>query len=319
MDVDPIARTYLFYLLSTTLFTNHGNVADLALLLQLQDLDATSQFNWGAATLSYLYYGMDLCIRGAHLKIGYKRSIKRDIHGEMQLTSSILFKQSSAISIDVSSFSDSSMICTTLERGYMSGSLARTGERSHTMSLTTCVDEVYPVGAGHCCCSEGVNYYKSPRAFVPGAYAVFARTQLLIHVPPPTEFNPFVEVKELDRGQVAVPEQQQQHGKRVRRGSKPIAPDTAAIVGMPEHGPGTLFSFILDHTGQLAQGMLKTHLVSPYRMLQPGCTHRVDMVPTASRARGVRCGGHTGSGAERQFGRDGLKHVLSWVPHLISA
>ncbi|KDP34629.1 hypothetical protein JCGZ_11947 [Jatropha curcas] len=45
MDVDVVARACLFYLLSTTLFTNHGNDADLALLPPLQDLDLTRQFN----------------------------------------------------------------------------------------------------------------------------------------------------------------------------------------------------------------------------------------------------------------------------------
>ncbi|KDP47114.1 hypothetical protein JCGZ_03922 [Jatropha curcas] len=45
MDVDVLAHAYLFYLLSTTLFTNHGNDADLALLPSLQDLDATRQLN----------------------------------------------------------------------------------------------------------------------------------------------------------------------------------------------------------------------------------------------------------------------------------
>ncbi|KDP23811.1 hypothetical protein JCGZ_00147 [Jatropha curcas] len=58
MDVDVVALAYIFYLLSTTLFTNHGNDVDLALLPPIQDLDATRQFNWGAAALSYLYYGM---------------------------------------------------------------------------------------------------------------------------------------------------------------------------------------------------------------------------------------------------------------------
>ncbi|KDP34272.1 hypothetical protein JCGZ_12841 [Jatropha curcas] len=35
MDVDVVARVYLFYLLSTTLFTNHGNDTDLVLLPSL--------------------------------------------------------------------------------------------------------------------------------------------------------------------------------------------------------------------------------------------------------------------------------------------
>ncbi|KDP34624.1 hypothetical protein JCGZ_11147 [Jatropha curcas] len=42
MDVDVVARVFLFYLLSTTLFTNHGNDTALALLPPLQDLDTMS-------------------------------------------------------------------------------------------------------------------------------------------------------------------------------------------------------------------------------------------------------------------------------------
>ncbi|KDP20300.1 hypothetical protein JCGZ_07854 [Jatropha curcas] len=72
MDEELVARTFLFYLLSTILFTNHGNDADLALLPPLQDFDATRQYNWEAVALSYLNYGMDLSVRGAHLKVGYR-------------------------------------------------------------------------------------------------------------------------------------------------------------------------------------------------------------------------------------------------------
>ncbi|KDP25916.1 hypothetical protein JCGZ_22987 [Jatropha curcas] len=73
---DVVARAYLFYLLLTILFMNYGNDANLALLPPLQDLDASRQFNREAATLSYLYYGMDLCVRGGHLKVGCKRAIE---------------------------------------------------------------------------------------------------------------------------------------------------------------------------------------------------------------------------------------------------
>ncbi|KDP25165.1 hypothetical protein JCGZ_24183 [Jatropha curcas] len=38
--------------------------------------------------------------------------------------------------------------------------------------------------------------------FVPGAHAIFVRTQLLVHIPPQTEFDPFVEAEELDGSQV---------------------------------------------------------------------------------------------------------------------
>ncbi|KDP21714.1 hypothetical protein JCGZ_03588 [Jatropha curcas] len=45
MDMDVVAQAFLFYLLSTTLFINHGNDADLVLLPPLQDLDMTMQYN----------------------------------------------------------------------------------------------------------------------------------------------------------------------------------------------------------------------------------------------------------------------------------
>ncbi|KDP45110.1 hypothetical protein JCGZ_19985 [Jatropha curcas] len=100
-------------------------------------------------------------------------------------------------------------------------------------------------------------------ALLPDAYAVFVRTQLLVHIPPPTEFDPFTE----GGGQ------QQQHGKHVRRGFEPKDLDTTIVVGMLEHRPGASFSFILDCTGQTTQGMLETHPVSSYRMSPPGYTH----------------------------------------------
>ncbi|KDP39757.1 hypothetical protein JCGZ_02777 [Jatropha curcas] len=116
--------------------------------------------------------------------------------------------------------------------------------------------------------------YKHRRLFLSrlfyGAYTVFAWTQFLIHGPPPTEFDAFTEEEELDQGQGAIPVQR---GKRVRRGSGPKAPNMAVIIGTPEHGPSVSFSFILDYTGQPAEGMLEMHLVSPYRMSPPGCTH----------------------------------------------
>ncbi|KDP24567.1 hypothetical protein JCGZ_26563 [Jatropha curcas] len=67
--------------------------------------------------------------------------------------------------------------------------------------------------------------------------------------------------------------ERQQRDKSVRGGSYSRALDMAVVVGKLEHGPGASFSFILDCTGQTAQGMLETHLVSLYQMSPPGCTH----------------------------------------------
>ncbi|KDP22039.1 hypothetical protein JCGZ_02991 [Jatropha curcas] len=54
-------------------------------------------------------------------------------------------------------------------------------------------------------------------SFVPGAYAIFVQTQLRVHVPPPSEFDSFVEVEELDGDQGDFLVWRQQRGKRVRR------------------------------------------------------------------------------------------------------
>ncbi|KDP35975.1 hypothetical protein JCGZ_10534 [Jatropha curcas] len=58
-----------------------------------------------------------------------------------------------------------------------------------------------------------------------------------------------------------------------------------------EHGLDAS-SFILDRMGQVAQGILETHLVSPYRMSPPSCTHRASIVPLVARGWGVQYGGH---------------------------
>ncbi|KDP39828.1 hypothetical protein JCGZ_04238 [Jatropha curcas] len=126
-------------------------------------------------------------------------------------------------------------------------------------------------------------------AFVPGAYAVFVRTQLLVHIPPPTEFDPFAEANE---------------------GFEPKAPDTAVTVGTPEHGPGASFSFILDRTGQPAQDMLKMHLVSiddynevcqlyevahlKLAVARFSDEHRAGLAPCAGRGQGKQRGRHAG-------------------------
>ncbi|KDP30066.1 hypothetical protein JCGZ_18391 [Jatropha curcas] len=163
-------------------------------------------------------------------------------------------------------------------------------------------------------------------AFVHSAYAVFLRTQLLVHVPPPAEFDPFAEAEDLDRGKGAA--QQQQHGKHLRRGSESRASDATIVVGTPEHGPGASFSFILDRTCQPTQGMLEMHIVSLYQMhlsiddynkvchlyeavrlklavarLSDEHVSRVDMAPPAGRGRGMQRGEHVGH-------RDGCRPLI---------
>ncbi|KDP23107.1 hypothetical protein JCGZ_01179 [Jatropha curcas] len=74
-------------------------------------------------------------------------------------------------------------------------------------------------------------------AFMPGAYVIFMRTQLLVHIPSPSEFDPFAEAEELDRGQGDAPAQRPQRSKRVRSDSDSEALDTTVVVGKLEHGP----------------------------------------------------------------------------------
>ncbi|KDP21982.1 hypothetical protein JCGZ_03137 [Jatropha curcas] len=121
--------------------------------------------------------------------------------------------------------------------------------------------------------------------FVPNTYAIFLRTQLLVHIPPLTEFDPFTEAKELDGVQDAAPVQN-------------------------------------------VQGMLETHLMSPYRISPPSCIHvsiddynevfhlyeakhlklamvrlsnehRASMAPPAGRGQGTQHGGNASRGTRR--------------------
>ncbi|KDP31749.1 hypothetical protein JCGZ_14981 [Jatropha curcas] len=173
---------------------------------------------------------MDLCVRGAHLKVGYRRVIE----------------------------------------GVQVGTWPKPEESASRCAVLHAVYSVYPAGAEYCSCLERISCHRSFGHFCAYAYAIFVRTQLLVHIPPPTKFYPFVNVEELDRGQGNAPAQ---HGKHMRRDSDFEASDMAIVVEKPEHGQGASLSFVLDRTRQPTQGMMETHLVSQYWMSPPGCTH----------------------------------------------
>ncbi|KDP34406.1 hypothetical protein JCGZ_12687 [Jatropha curcas] len=150
----------------------------------------TRQFNWGAVALSYLYYSMNLYVRGAHLKVDYRRAI------------------------EIWACEHRVLLMLTLH-----------GFDAETSIMTL------PQGWAW---KFGQNYaYTTPKISV---------------------FRHLLNDLSWDR---------QQRGK----------PDTAIIVGKPKHKPGASFSFILDRISQTTQGMLETHLVSPYRMSPLSCTH----------------------------------------------
>ncbi|KDP43674.1 hypothetical protein JCGZ_24132 [Jatropha curcas] len=97
-----------------------------------------------------------------------------------------------------------------------------------------------------------------------GRSVVFDDQLRLLHqsdVHPPSEFNPFAEVEDLDRDQGGALARRQQHDKHVRRGSDFEASDMAVVISKPEHGSSASFSFISERMRREAQGMLETHLV----------------------------------------------------------
>ncbi|KDP47082.1 hypothetical protein JCGZ_03890 [Jatropha curcas] len=112
--------------------------------------------------------------------------------------------------------------------------------------------------------------------------------------PPPTEFDPIIEAEELNRGQGATPKQQRD--KRVRGGSEPRASDTTVVVGTPENWPVPHSPYSGPHRSAYP-GHARDASCEPYRMSPPYCTHRVDIAPPAGRGQGIRCGGHAGSEA----------------------
>ncbi|KDP27010.1 hypothetical protein JCGZ_22085 [Jatropha curcas] len=126
----------------------------------------------GAAALSYLYYGIDLCIRGALLKIGYRRVIEivKYLWGQINefpdfIQVAIAYQQRRLLLLGL--FYDKSI---KLECDIVV---------VHKGSATT--DHLF--------------------GFIPGAYAIFLRTQLLVQVPHLAEFDPFLEAEEVYRDQ----------------------------------------------------------------------------------------------------------------------
>ena len=62
-DIDQVVRSFLLYLLGTTLFADAANSLDLVFVMPLRDLDLISSYDWGSCALAYLYRGMDKTVR----------------------------------------------------------------------------------------------------------------------------------------------------------------------------------------------------------------------------------------------------------------
>ena len=64
-------RCFLLILLGTTLFYETGHEVSITLLSPLRDLDRVAIFDWGSATLAYLYYRLDTVCRGVVMMCGF--------------------------------------------------------------------------------------------------------------------------------------------------------------------------------------------------------------------------------------------------------
>ena len=63
--VDQVVRSFILYLLGTTLFADAASSLDLVFVMPLRDLDRVSSFDWGSCALAFLYRGMGDTVRWA--------------------------------------------------------------------------------------------------------------------------------------------------------------------------------------------------------------------------------------------------------------
>ena len=70
-EIDQVVRSFLLYLLGTTLFANAASSLDLVFVIPLRDLDLVSSYDWGSYALAYLYRGMDETLRRARHFCGF--------------------------------------------------------------------------------------------------------------------------------------------------------------------------------------------------------------------------------------------------------
>ena len=74
-EIDQVVRSFLLYLLGTTLFANAASSLDLVFVIPLRDLDLVSLYDWGSCALAYLYRGMDETVRRARCFCGFWHAV----------------------------------------------------------------------------------------------------------------------------------------------------------------------------------------------------------------------------------------------------
>ena len=70
-EIDQLVRSFLLYLLGTTLFADAASSLDLVFMMPLRDLDLVSSFDWGSCALAFLYRSMDDTVRRARRFCGF--------------------------------------------------------------------------------------------------------------------------------------------------------------------------------------------------------------------------------------------------------
>ncbi|KDP25894.1 hypothetical protein JCGZ_23720 [Jatropha curcas] len=265
------------------------------------DLDMTWHHNLGVATLSYLYYGMDLCLRGNHLKIGYPRVIKvlpmpRLISFSASVDETTLprgqawryGKKYAHTTSDPSVFHQmlNSLDCTTASlfteirrlasfllvvmpyqqrRLLLPGlfyDMFYLGERVYEWELSTTQRRL----------PHGVPYFMMVTWEIKGEMTATARrgTTATEHL---ADFVPAI----FSRTQILVRVHPSTNDEPAPKVEEVVAGDQGAAPSRQQCSKhvrrGSTFTFLSASKGLPVQGMQEMHTMSPYRMFPSGCTH----------------------------------------------
>ena len=74
-EIYQVVRSFLLYLLGTTLFADAASSLDLIFVMPLRDLDLVASFDWKSYTLAYLYRSMDDTVRRARRFCGFWHAV----------------------------------------------------------------------------------------------------------------------------------------------------------------------------------------------------------------------------------------------------
>ena len=74
-EIDQVVRSFLLYLLGTTLFADAASFLDLVFVMPFKYLDLVSLYDWGSYALAYLYRGMDETVRRARRFCGFWHAV----------------------------------------------------------------------------------------------------------------------------------------------------------------------------------------------------------------------------------------------------